>query len=648
MTRFFGFFTLFLFLLVGSANAQIRFNKGADIQLDYANPKKYEIGGITVSGAKFLDPNALLSITGLKIGDEITVPGDELSRAIQKLWEQGILGDIDVTITKIEGNYIFLDFYLQERPRLSKFAFNGIKKSQADDIREKIRLIRGKVVTDALLNNTKNTVRNYFLDKGFMNVKVNITQSPDSLLPNSVVLTIDVDKLNKVKIEEISFEGNDAFADNKLERKMKNSKEKKFYKIFTASKFLRTAYQEDKQSIIDFYNSEGYRDAQIVSDSVYNISDDRLGIHIKVDEGRKYYFRNITWSGNYIYDDKYLAGILGIKEGSEYSKEVLEKRLNYNPTGLDITSLYMDDGYLFFQIEPVEVLVEGDSIDIEMQITEGSQARIKNVTVSGNDKTSDHVVLRELRTVPGQKFSRADLIRSQREIATLGYFDPEKIGINPVPNPADGTVDINYSLVERSNDQITLSGSWGGSYGAIATVGLILNNFSLKGIGQRDKWKPIPVGDGQRLALNIQANGKRYQSYSFSFTEPWLGGRKPNSFTASVNSSISRDFSVRTAEGKPGSLKIAGGSLNLGRRLTWPDDYFIVNHSLSYYQYHTEAAFNIFPSFANGTSNNVTFSNIIARNSIDQPTYPRTGSEVSLTIIATNFGFYPMKKLQIK
>ena len=471
-------FFLSAVLAATSSFAQIRFNTAAPVEIDYTNPRKYEIGGITVSGAQFLDTDALIAITGLKVGDEITVPGDQISKAIQKLWEQGILGDVEVTASKVEGNYIFLDFALKERPRLSKFTFTGIKKSNADELREKIRLIRGKVVTDSLISNTRNTVRKYYLAKGFMNVKVDIRQEKDSALANSVTLIIDIDKKSKVRIGNLNIEGKNAIPDKKLKSAMKGTKEKRFYKIFTSSKFIKSVYEEDKRALIDRYNAEGYRDAAIVHDTVYAGKDGRLEIGITIAEGPKYYFRNITWSGNYLYDEKYLSSILGIKKGTVYSKDVLDKRLNYNPSGLDVTSLYMDDGYLFFSINPQEVLVEGDSIDIEMQIYEGAQARINAVTVTGNTKTSDHVILRELRTVPGQKFSRSDLIRSQRELATLGYFDPEQIGINPVPNQAEGTVDINYTVVEKPIDQVTLSGGWGGGLGAVGTLGLVFYNFS--------------------------------------------------------------------------------------------------------------------------------------------------------------------------
>ena len=625
-------FGVIMFLALGTpAFSQIQMQGAQQLNLDYTNPQKYEIGGITVSGTKFLDPATLISVTGLKVGDEITIPGEDISKAINKLWEQGILGNVEVSATKVEGRYIFLDFYLTERPRLSKFAFTGIKKGQADDLRDKIKLIRGKVVTDALLNNTKNAVRKYYLEKGYMNAKVDITQKPDSSLPNSVVLNINIEKNDKVKIEEISFIGNEAIKESKLEKQMKATKEKKFYKFFTSSKFLKTGFEEDKKSIINYYNSQGYRDAQIVSDSVVKVSDDRIKLYVTVNEGRKYFFRDITWTGNYLYDDRYLAGILGIKKGSVYSKETLDKRLSYNPSGLDITSLYMDDGYLFFNIDPVEVMVEGDSIDIEMRISEGAQARIKEISVAGNTKTSDHVILRELRTIPGQKFSRSDLIRSRNEIANLGYFDPEQIGMNPVPNPQDGTVDIRYTVVEKPSDQFTLSGGWGGIQGFVGTAGFVFNNFSLRKAGKLSNWTPVPAGDGQKLSLNVQANGYRYQSYSISFTEPWLGGRKPNSLSVSLSHTISRQLSYNQSKDNPDAplIKINGASIGLGRRLRKPDDFFVLSHSLSYYQYilHNYSI----SGFNNGTSNSISLNTTLSRNSYDSPIFTKRGSSVSLS-----------------
>ena len=601
-------------------------------QVSGDEPKKYELGGITVSGARYLDPNTLIGLTGLRVGDAINVPGEEIGKSIRKLWAQGILGDVSVTIARIEGSKIFLDYNLKERPRLSKFTFSGIRNGQKEDLTKKITLIRGKVVTDALLNNTRTQVRKFFVNKGYLDAKVNVVQVADSSLSNSVALRIDVEKGSKVRIHDIAFDGNKAFKDSKLRGKFKKTKERKPYKFLTAGKFQRNEYEEDKKKLVEFYNAEGYRDATIVSDTL--IRDEKgLALRIKLDEGPKYYFRHITWSGNYLYDDKTLANVLGIKPGSAYSKEILDKRLNYNPTGQDISSLYLNDGYLFFTIDPVETKVEGDSIDIEMRLSEGVQAHIKDINIAGNTKTSDHVLRRTLRTLPGDKFNRELLIRSQREIATLGYFDPEKIGINPVPNQADGTVDINYTVVEKPSDQVTLSGGWGGYAGFIGTVGLVFNNFSLRKAGTLRNWTPVPAGDGQRLALNVQANGVQYQAYSLSFTEPWLGGRRPNSFSFSLNHSVQRTgAALDAASGQ--FIKVNSATVGLGRQLRVPDDYFTLSNSLSYSQYQTQN-YPVIPGASTGTFNNITLNTTLARNSIDNPTYTRRGSSLSLSLSLT-------------
>lgn len=622
---------LVFLLMAGTASSQVLNNPTQTTPIDYAQPRQYVIADISVTGANFLVPSALVSITGLKVGDEITVPGEDISRAIQKLWDQGILGDVEVFITKIEGDRIWLNFSLTERPRLADFTFVNINKTQSDALKDKVPLQKGKIVTDAVLNSTRNAIRKYYNEKSYLNAKVNIVQRPSTTLPNSVVLDIAVDKGEKVRIGEIDIVGNEAFKDSKLKRQLKKTKEKKFYKIFTSSKYQKTEYENDKDLLLSFYNNEGYRDATIVSDSVYRLSDDRLGIRIVLDEGNRYYFRNITWKGNYLYDDTYLTRVLGIEKGDVYNQEELEKRINYNPAGgIDVSGLYQNDGYLFSSIEPVEVAIVGDSIDLEMRVYEGPQATINKVTVTGNDKTSDHVILRELRTLPGQKYSRDDLIRSRTELASLGYFDPEQIGMVPIPNQADGTVDINYSVVERPNDQISLSGGWGGPIGAVGTVGLTLNNFSTRKLFDLSEWRPIPSGDGQRLSLNVQANGKYYQSYSLSFTEPWLGGRKRNSFSVSLFKTINRipgDADQR--------LNVDGASVSLGRRLNWPDDFFYMNHSLSYNRYVLNNYSRLSLGFSDGTSNSISLVNTIGRSSIDNPTYPRRGSAISLSVNLT-------------
>ena len=620
-------FVLVLMVLGGLLSRPVRAQQVAPDE-----PKKYALGGITVSGARYLDPNTLIGLTGLRVGDPITIPGEEIGKSIRKLWAQGILGDVSVTVARIEGTKIFLDYNLKERPRLSKFTFTGIRKGQTEDLTKKITLIRGKVVTDALMNNTRTQVRKFFISKGYLDAKANIVQVADSALSNSVALRIDVDKGSKVRVHDIAFEGNNAFSDRKLKGKFKKTKERKSYKILTPGKFQKSEYEEDKKKLLEFYNAEGYRDAAIVSDTLVR-DDEGLALRIKLDEGPKYYFRHITWSGNYLYDDKTLANVLGIKSGSAYSKEILDKRLNYNPTGQDISSLYLNDGYLFFTIDPVEKKVEGDSIDIEMRLSEGVQAHIKDINIAGNTKTSDHVLRRTLRTLPGDKFNRELLIRSQREIATLGYFDPEKIGINPIPNPVDGTVDINYTVVEKPSDQVTLSGGWGGYAGFIGTVGLVFNNFSLRKAGTLRNWTPVPSGDGQRLALNVQANGVQYQAYSLSFTEPWLGGRRPNSFSASLNYSIQRTGLALDAASDR-FIKVKSATVGLGRQLRVPDDYFTLSNSLSVSQYQTQN-YNLLPGFTSGFATNITLNTTLARNSIDNPTYTRRGSSLSLSVNLT-------------
>jgi outer membrane protein insertion porin family len=416
------------------------------LEFDYASPKEYVIADITVSGAKFLDANSLISLSGLKKGDKIRIPGEDISTAIKKLWDQGLLGGVEIAASKIEGENVFLDIMVKERPRLSRFIFTGIKKGDSEALTKKVSLIRGRVVTDALVKNTQLQVKKYYLEKGFLNSVVNITQVADTVLSNSVVMKINVDKKRKVKINSLAFNGRVEIKEKKLRKKMKGTKQKAFFHVFTPSKFIPSKYEEDKKKLTAYYNSQGYRDMSIVSDTVYKHDTKTVNVDLNIDEGKKYYFRNITWAGNYVYKSDVLSEVLGIKKGDVYNLEELEKRLNYSPTTQDITSLYMDFGYLFFNIEPVEVAVDGDSIDIEMRIYEGAQANINKIILNGNTQTNDHVVLREIRTLPGQKFSRAALIRTQREIAVLGYFDPEKIGINPIPNPQDGTVDIEYTV----------------------------------------------------------------------------------------------------------------------------------------------------------------------------------------------------------
>ena len=640
--------------------------------VDYGRPQELEIAEINVTGTKYLDGNTLVSLTGLRIGDRIRIPGEDLSNAIKKLWKHGLVGDVQIYLDRVEDGKAYINIELKERPRLSRSSFTGVNRTQETDLSEIISLYRGKILTDAILKNTENNIKQHFIDKGYLNVEVEMTQVPDTLLSNNVQLKVHVKKNAKVKIDRIYFEGANEISEATMKRKMKNTKErvrftlfhdvvnrifrlnlKSFFterkdmsngelgrymsehvnlNFFKQSKFIRDDFKEDKASLIAYLNSQGYRDAVIVSDSLFKTGESSVAMIINIEEGTKYYFRDIDWSGNYVYTDQQLSQVLGMKKGDVYNQEELNKRLTMNPQGTDITGLYMDDGYLFFNVTPVEVRIDGDSIDIEMRVYEGAQATISQVNISGNDRTNDHVILRELRTLPGQKFSRTNIIRDQQQLAQLGYFDPEQISIEPIPNPADNTVDINYKLVEKPSDQIELSGGWGGFYGFVGTLGLTFNNFSLRNIPHFDKWHPLPVGDGQKLSLRAQANGRQFQSYTFMFSEPWLGGKKPNAFSLSLNSSIQNNDTRFGFE--PGSFRVHSATVGLGKRLTWPDNYFTLSSSLTYKVYQLNnfkfgSATNSL--FSTGTANTVLLNLTLARSSVDNPMFPTSGSSVSIS-----------------
>jgi outer membrane protein insertion porin family len=652
------------------------------LELNYAKPETYRIAEIKAVGLSTLDEIAIISLSGLKVDDQIEVPGDAISSALKKLWGQGIIGDVKILVTKIEGDDIYLLLDLTERPRFSRVEFSGMSKTQEGELKDKVN-IRGRVVRDDVLNNAKRNIEKYYLDKGYLNAEVKIVQERDTTLPNSVKLRFDVIQNSKVRINEIDFYGNKEVTDAKLKGKLKKTKEharvsifkdaytrletatpkdvkntlfytdsassedaknflNKNFKLnfFSGSKYVPKEYRNDKESVINFYQSKGFRDAKIVADSIYDYGEDKINIDIALEEGRKYYYRNISFNGNYIHPDAVLLAKLGIQRGDVYDKEKLDKRLNYDPAkGDDVSSLYQDNGYLFFSIDPVEINVAGDSIDLEMRIFEGPQVTVNSVNIKGNERTSDHVVMREIRILPGQKFNRALLVRTIRELSTLGYFDPEKINPDLRPNFEAATVDITFELEERPNDQIELSGGWGGFYGFVGTVGLSFNNFSIKNIGDFDKWDPLPVGDGQKLSLRVQANGRTFQNYSLSLTEPWFGGKKPNALSFSFNHSVQRQvdfFNQANFGNELGYFKITGVTLGLAKRVTWPDDYFSISNSLRFQIYEFDQFGTSFGlSYPTGTSNSITLNTTIARNNIDNPIYPRFGSNIMLAISAT-------------
>ncbi len=675
-------FILCLIAFDGYSQFRRRTSSGgaSDANLNYTKPAEYTIAGIEVTGLNILDKNAMISLTGLRVGDKVKIPGDVISNAVRRLWSHGLVGDVSINVQKIEGDNVWLAIVLAERPRLTNFYFTGISKGQESSLKEDLNLIRGKIVNDAMVRNTEIAVKKFFVKKGFLNTEVKIFQERDTLQTDGIRLKIAVNTNSKVRINAIMVEGNEDIASDRIKGRMKKTKEyprftlhrallRDIFKprngrtidlftsqydvewrevkeylnrhvklnIFQGSKFIQTEFEEDKKKIIEFYNSKGYRDAEIMIDSIYNYDSKSINIRLALEEGPKYYFRNIIWTGNYIHSDKTLNAILGIKKGDVYNRELIDRKLSFNPKGPDISGLYMDDGYLFFRINPVEVNVVGDSIDVEMRINEGEQATINQVTIAGNTRTSDHVIRRELTTVPGQKFRRSDIIRTQQKLGQLGYFNPQTISPNMQPNPANATVDIEWKLEEQSNDQVELSGGWGGAFGFVGTLGLSFNNFSLRNITKPEKWRPLPVGDGQRLSLRVQANGRNFQNYSISFSEPWLGGRKPQSLSVSANKSISR-FAGQGATNffdLNSTLKVDNISIGIGKVLEWPDNYFTLTNSLSYSVYTLQNAPNYIPGCPDCVSNSLTFNTTIARRSIDNPMYPSQGSEISLAATFT-------------
>ncbi len=649
---------------------------GADENgVSYKVPLEYEIGGITLKGVSSFKENALLARTGLNVGQKIYIPGDETANAVKRLWKLNLFSDVQINLVKVIKNVAFLEIVLKERPRLSQLVIKGISKSDADDLREKFNLRAGDPLTEYDRSNIENIIDKKYIAKGYLNIKTDVFSKPDTAKANSVNLYIDVNRGEKVKISEVVFHGVENVQERKLHKQMKGTKQKPFIdlnpntyfhrdsshtfrpfytlanlsnesiaeyfsdkvrlNIFSSSKFIEDKYEDDKQKVIDYYNNEGYRDAIIEFDTVYLVDDKNLQIEINVSEGPKYYFRNISWEGNTRYPSEILSQIMGIKKGDTYSKKRLNDKLFMDLNGGDISSLYMNEGYLFFNVTPEEVRIENDSIDILVKVYEGPQATINNITIKGNDRTNEHVIRRELRTVPGAKFSRSDLIRSQREISSLGFFDAEQIGIVPKPHPENGTVDIEYTVVEKSSDQLELSAGWGGSVGGLyGTAGIVFNNFAISKILQKKSWAPVPMGDGQQLSLRMQSRGKYLQSYTFSFNEPWLGGKKPNSFTTSLNYTLWNQSGLKRSDSSSSYIITRGITIGYGKRLSWPDDYFTLSSSINIENYFLKdySGFII----QNGTANNFYLKETLARNSATgNPLFPTGGSNISLSLQLT-------------
>lgn len=637
-------------------------------------PKEYIIGGISTVGANFLDEDLLISVTGLSVGKKIKLPYDEaISKAIKNLWKQELFSDVNITIEKFIDDKVFLKINVEERPRLSRYNFKGIRKGEAQELKNKLNLVKAKVITEASKKESIVRIKKFFDEKGYGNTTVKIREKADSVVVNSVILTFDIEVGKKTKINQINISGNENASESRLKRTLKNTKEsgrislhraddesvygdtskrsfRKFLRNFgflsisktldavdpyfrpkflKSSKFNAKKFVEDKEAIVEYYNTLGYRDAAVIADTIYTVKNGNVNVDIKVSEGSRYYFGDITWKGNTKYSNETLTKLLGIKRGDIYDQELLAKRTGAipDPNGQDISSLYMDDGYLYFRIEPNETSVVNDTINYEIRITEGAQATINNITIEGNDRTNENVIRREIYTLPGSKFSRADIMRTTRQIAGLGFFNPEKTIPTPKPRP-DGTVDINYSVEEKSSDQLQMSMGFGGGVNFYGQIGVTFNNFSLRNMFKPRLWDPLPVGDGQRFAVNYSSNGFTYNSLNVSLTEPWLGGKKPTALTTNFMYS---KYSSTLSDNSKSFIKVFGGGMTLSKRVKWPDDNFVVSYGINYQNYQLKQYSGLIADFTDGYSNNLFFKFAIQRYSLDQPTYPRSGSDISFS-----------------
>ena len=603
---------------------------------DFDSGKQYTIGGIEVTGDTSFSEQTVVAYSGLKKGETVIIPGEQISNAIKKLWGTNLFSSIDIYLTKAVQDTAYLEINLFDLPELNDVKIQGVKKSKTETIIKENKLNKGAKVTDNLIATTRSYLTNKYKKDGFLNAKVtvNTTEVKDSIQKSRVNMLVYIDKGEKVKIDKITFDGNNIFSDKKLRKAMKKTKQKNPIRIFKRSKYIPADYKEDLTKVIDKYKENGYRDARIISDTIVKTDNNDIAINIKVEEGEQYKFGKITFVGNSVYSDAYLHSILRIREGSIYNGVELKKRIadDSKPDAIDITNLYQNSGYLFSTINPVEVSADGNVIDMEIRISEGKPAYFNNVTVTGNDKTNDRVIYRELRTKPGKLYSKADVIRTIRELGQLGFFDAQELTPDiQNPNPNDGTVDINYSVVERGSSQIELQGGYGGG-GFIGTLGLSFSNFAIKDIFKKEAYKPIPMGDGQSLALRLQAS-RFFQTYSFSFAEPWLGGKRPTQLSTSISQTKQFLYNPLTRNAdKSRSFNITGVSVGLAKRLREPDDYFTLSQSIRFQHYALNNYNTGLFTFGNGFSNNLSYTIGLSRNNTQvDPIYPQSGSSFSVS-----------------
>lgn len=631
------------------------------------NPQKYEIAGIKVTGVENYEDYIIIGYSGLAVNQRVEIPGDDLKRAVQRLWHQGLFSKIQIKVEKIYQDKAWLEFVLRQQPRISQINYLGMKSGEKKDLSEKLGLQIGNQMTPNIANRIKMIVEKYFHDKGFEKATVDVVQKEDLSKKNEVIVDIVCDKHSKIKVHKIYIDGNKVLSDRAIKRTMKKTNEKNsFMKIFSQKKFVMTDFQNDKGRIIDKYNEKGYRDARIVSDSVVNYNEKTVDVYLKIDEGKKYYLSGIDWVGNTVYPTSVLNEVLGMRKGDVYNQKLLKKRTQDDEDA--IANLYMDKGYLFYQLIPVETKVEGDSIGLEMRMFEGKQAKINKVVINGNDRLYEKVIRRELRVRPGDLFSKSDLMRSAREIAQTGHFDPEKMDIRPEPNEENGTVDIVMNLTSKANDLIEFSAGWGQT-GVIGKLSLKFTNFSIQNLFHPSSYKGIiPQGEGQTFTISAQTNAKYYQAYSLSFLDPWFGGKRPNSLSISAfysrQTGINQNFfnnmyqnnyymmnnlygygyggyggyggnyNYENAYDPNKYLQMGGFTVGIGKRLKWPDDYFTFTADLSY-QWYSLKNWEYLYYMNNGTSNSIVLGLTLSRNSIDNPLYTRRGSTFSLSFRAT-------------
>ena len=624
-------------------SAVVSYAQEGGVEVDYSRPVKYKVGGVSVEGNNYFSENQIISLTGLQKGMEITVPSEELSAIVRRLWLQRYFEDVSMEIDHLSADRdsAYLKIVIAERPRVSKWSFTGVKSGEKKDLQERLNLRRGGEFSDYVEKTSSDIIKKYYAEKGFLDCQVKAEVEKDTIIKKAIRVNFDVDRGVKIKVRDINFIGNEHVSDFKLARSMKKTKSNKFYNFFSSKKFNPKEYPNDKKTLISAFNEAGFRDARIVKDSIYTIEPGRLGIDITVEEGDKYYFRDITWTGNSVYHSDQLNQILSIKSGDVYDIVTMEKRLHGGgkQSDYDVSKMYRDNGYLFFQVTPVETNIQNDSVDVEMRISEGKQARLNNIVINGNDLTSEKVVRRQIFTRPGELFSQTDFERSIREIASLGQFDPEAImssdGYSMIPNSTNNTVDLVYNVTEKPSSQLELSGGWGGRT-FVATAGVSFNNFSTHRMFDKGAWRPVPLGDAQNLSFRFQTNGTYYTALSAGFVEPWLFGKKPTSlnlsayYTRQTNSNTYLQILSHDR-----MMEIYGFAASLGNRLKWPDNYFVLYNGLSWQTYKLTNWYSGYFFFDDGLSHNLSYTLSLNRNSTDQQIYPRMGSDFQFSVQLT-------------